>query len=296
MNLGTAKKGLMLILLFLTTGFSSLLMAAQGQGSIITKISAQQRGADLELIVAGEIDIAQFSSITIKKQGNNQSIIRIPDAVIDPENISQQILQFPETSYLEKIQIQENVEEMQNGHNFIIELVVTTRKPLTGRLAENSSESSMVFAFTDASSTKSSASTATQQTQNTSDTMEQKSQEPATLAPVIQKIYRKPSLMRVAILNASGFPKRAFKLSVFLDHLKKKTIESSLGVRFHVINISNATLFNFDKTTIYYRENHLKSALFLAKLIPGDQRLAKLIDPDRKTGVDLEIYLGKDYK
>ncbi|MGK0290744.1 MAG: hypothetical protein ACI86H_002206 [bacterium] len=112
----------------------------------------------------------------------------------------------------------------------------------------------------------------------------------------IKVIYRKPALMQVSIFNASGKSKRAFKLSNFLAYQKKKAIERALGIRFEIINISNAHRFNYEHTVIYFRKNFLKPALLLAKLIPGDQRVARMVNPDNKSGVDIEIFLGKDYK
>ena len=112
----------------------------------------------------------------------------------------------------------------------------------------------------------------------------------------ILKQYRKPSMMQVSILNASGYPKRAYNLSVYLGKIKKEFIEESLGMKMEIINISNAPIMNLKQSTIYFRSNYLKSALFLANLIKGDQKVIPIKDQEKKEGIDIEIYLGRDYK
>ena len=77
--------------------------------------------------------------------------------------------------------------------------------------------------------------------------------------------------------------------------LKKEYIEESLGMKLEIINISNAKDMDHPQSTIYFRNNYLKSALFLAKLIKGDQRVIPIQDQLEKQGVDVEIYLGRDY-
>ncbi|MBU2509904.1 hypothetical protein KJ966_01135 [bacterium] len=112
----------------------------------------------------------------------------------------------------------------------------------------------------------------------------------------ILKHYRKPSMMQISILNASGYPKRAYNLSVYLGKLKKDFIEESLGMKMEIINISNAPTMNLKQSTIYFRSNFLKSALFLANLIKGDQKVIPIKVEEEMQGVDIEIYLGRDYK
>ena len=102
--------------------------------------------------------------------------------------------------------------------------------------------------------------------------------------------------MQISIFNASGYSKRAYGLSVYLGKLKKEHIEESLGMKMEIVNISNARDKNNKISTIYFRNNYLKPALFLAKLIKGDQRVVPLPDQEERQGVDIEIYLGKDYK
>jgi hypothetical protein len=112
---------------------------------------------------------------------------------------------------------------------------------------------------------------------------------------IIQR-FKKPSVMQVSILNASGFSRRAYKLSVYLGKIKKKIIEESLGLKLDIVNIANARSEKYPQSTIYFRENFLKSALFLAELIPGEQKVVPLKNQNEKIGVDIEIFLGKDYK
>ncbi len=112
----------------------------------------------------------------------------------------------------------------------------------------------------------------------------------------ILKHYRKPSMMQISILNASGYPKRAYNLSVYLGKLKKDFIEESLGMKMEIINISNAPVMDLNQSTIYFRNNFLKSALFLATLIKGDQKIIPIKAQEEMQGVDIEIYLGRDYK
>ncbi|MCP4751282.1 MAG: hypothetical protein GY866_10335, partial [Proteobacteria bacterium] len=110
--------------------------------------------------------------------------------------------------------------------------------------------------------------------------------------------YEKPSLMQITIVNASGWKKRADKLSVFLDKLQRKYIEESLGIKLDMVNVSDAKSAIHQQSTIFFKNNFLKSALFLAKLIPGEQKLAPMSMSARKErlGVDIMIFLGKDYK
>ncbi len=102
--------------------------------------------------------------------------------------------------------------------------------------------------------------------------------------------------MQISIFNASGYPKRAYGLSVYLGKLKKEYIEESLGMKMEIVNISNAPTMDHSQSSIYFRNNYLKPALFLTKLIKGDQRVIPLKEDSEKQGVDIEIYLGKDYK
>lgn len=130
--------------------------------------------------------------------------------------------------------------------------------------------------------------------------IEQKKEEAQTKAresvEELLKHYRKPSMVQVSIFNASGYPKRAYNLSVYLGKLKKDFIEESLGMKMEIINISNARNMNLKQSTIYFRNNYLKSALFLANVIKGDQKVVPIKDQEEKQGVDIEIYLGRDYK
>ena len=116
-----------------------------------------------------------------------------------------------------------------------------------------------------------------------------------TVEQMLRK-FRRPSIMQLSIINAGGWPKRATKLSVYLGKEKVKYIEESLGVKLDIVNISNAKEFSHNETTIYFRDNFLKSALFLAELIPGEQRLVPIDSSRERLGVDIEIYLGKDFK
>ncbi len=112
----------------------------------------------------------------------------------------------------------------------------------------------------------------------------------------LKKTYKKPALMQVSILNASGIAKRAYKLSVFFGDKQKKLIERTLGIKLDIINISNAMHSDVPRTTVFFRENFLKSALLLAQLMPGEQRIVPMEHQKERVGVDIEIYIGKDYK
>ncbi|NQU65720.1 MAG: hypothetical protein HQ517_15775, partial [SAR324 cluster bacterium] len=116
-----------------------------------------------------------------------------------------------------------------------------------------------------------------------------------TVEEVLQK-YQRPSIMQLSIINASGWQKRAYKLSVFLGREKKKEIEESLGIKLDIVNISNDKNDQHKQSTIYFRNNFLKPALFLAKLIPGEQKLVPISSTRERLGVDIEIYLGMDFK
>ncbi len=53
---------------------------------------------------------------------------------------------------------------------------------------------------------------------------------------------------------------------------------------------------NVPRTTVFFRENFLKSALLLAQLMPGEQRVVPMEHQKERVGIDIEIYIGKDYK
>ena len=66
-------------------------------------------------------------------------------------------------------------------------------------------------------------------------------------------------------------------------------------MRVEVVNVSNAPAFDIGETTMYYRQGFLRAALLIARTLPGDQEVeAMRPEMEERTGIDLEIWLGKD--
>ncbi len=80
------------------------------------------------------------------------------------------------------------------------------------------------------------------------------------------------------------------------ESIKKKYIEESLGIKLEIVNIANAISESYPRTTIYFRDNFLKSALLIADMMQGEQKVVSMGNQNERIGVDIEIFLGKDYK
>ncbi|PCI27935.1 MAG: hypothetical protein COB67_07520 [SAR324 cluster bacterium] len=291
------------------------------QGNIIKKVTLTKEGADSILNIEGILDARQLSRVVIKQDRRNKSFsISLPNTLVDPETLPAPFVNFPAGSDLENIQIKEDIQEKGEDVFFVVDLVVQATKILIPELIRPIRDNQLRLRLKDfgrlqkqAQAKRTAEEKARAEKQRLqAERKQQKEQlrfqqlqkkkvvkKKAVLmtgVTQIKKSYHKPSIMQVSILNASGYAKRAYKLSVFLGNLQKRYIEETLGIKLDIINISNATDASMPRTTIYFRENYLKSALFLAKLIPGQQRIIPMPNQSERIGVDIEVYIGKDYK
>lgn len=270
------------------------------EGSPILQIEGEFKSLDRSDIIVQESEGEAFFTIEIKK------------AIIDPTKIQSNSLQFDFDDPISSVEIEERP-PISGGmdDSFSVILSVMAKKdykieiepPIAGAplLAVLKEKPEIVPEPQEAQKPQEAKEEPKMEEaiskQKEIEQREQEAQQKGlkTVEEVIAQ-YRKPSIMQVAIYNASGYPKRAYALSVYLGKLKKEYIEESLGMKLEIVNISNAKNMNQKMSSIYFRDNYLKSALFLARLIKGDQRIVPIQAEDEKEGVDLEIFLGRDYK
>ncbi len=103
------------------------------------------------------------------------------------------------------------------------------------------------------------------------------------------------TLVRIAILNATGKPGGANKVALLLSEVKRRALEDQIGLQIAVVNLSTAEGVHPGPSVLYYRPEFLRAALAMARAIPGGQ----LIQPMRpaglkRAGVDVEIVVGED--
>ena len=101
--------------------------------------------------------------------------------------------------------------------------------------------------------------------------------------------------VRIAVLNASGKPRRAGMVAFFLEEHRKKSLEKKLGKRISVVNLSNLPGKSQRKSVIYYRPGNLRAALLMANAIPGKLTVEPMNDErPQKIGIDIEIRIGRE--
>lgn len=285
------------------------------QGSIIQEISLSKIGNSFELNIKGMLHSAQLKDVLIKNMPNsNRFSISIPNAMLDPEKIRTPFIAFGPSDPLENIQIIEKTEEGTNNKvAFSMDLIVESRLKLKPEIKTIQAKSAFVIALTPAVKSAPAIKRITKvdyekkkmelqrrkELAKKRDAAIRQQQSVKQSKKAVQKIirhYRKPSLVQVSILNASGYAKRAYKLSVYLGKVRKKQVEETLGIKLDIVNIANSITDEYPQSTIYYRDNYLKSALYMANLIPGEQKIVPLKNQKERIGVDIEIFLGKDYK
>jgi hypothetical protein len=284
------------------------------QGNIIKRVStSSQKGASI-LLIRGALVPGQLSDISIVKKGATSYVISIPNALIDPEKIPKSSQKFSLRDPIKNINFTESIQEKGDDVVFTVDLEVETRKefklgllkPITSTTIriklddmemiakkEQAAEEKTKEKKESEEKVRQMATKKKEETQMKSRRTTAKAQK--TVTEVLQQ-YQRPSIMQLSIINASGWAKRAYKLSVFLGREKKKDIEESLGIKLDIVNISNAKNDRHNQSTIYFRDNFLKPALFLARLIPGEQKLVPISSKRKRLGVDIEIYLGMDFK
>ncbi len=298
-------------------GITASLNAQQkqaSQGNIIERVStSSQKGASI-LRIRGKLVPGQLDGITIVKKGATSFVVSIPNALIDPERIPKSSQKFSLRDPLKNINFTEEIQEKGSDVVFTVNLEIEARKELELELLKPITSSTIRIMMSDSGAmkkktqAKESELAEQKKTEETARQMATKKKEKSqmksrrttqkaqqTVTEVLQQ-YQRPSVMQLAIINASGWAKRAHKLSIFLNREKKKDIEESLGIKLDIVNVSNAKDDRHNQSTIYFRDNFLKPALFLARIIPGEQKLVPISRKRERLGVDVEIYLGVDYK
>jgi len=288
------------------------------QGNIIKKISVSSQDGTPILLIKGVLSPNQLRNIVIKKQrGSKNFNVVIPNALIDPESITKTKLRFNRPgSPISTIQLSEDINAKGDDAQFSVSLKVTAKKVFDVKVLKPISKTTLKIKLVDLQKIeqakmeeekkKAQAKVETEskkvreQAQNRQSEVEMEQIRAAEMrkkaAFELIQDYHRPSIMQLSIVNASGWQKRAYKLSVFLGKEKKMYIEENMGIKLDIVNISNAKNDIHQQSTIYFRNNFLKSALFLAGLIPGEQRLVPISMKRERIGVDIEIYLGRDYK
>ncbi len=311
------KKITLLVFLTVCVGMVAPTIAQENQasqGNIIKRVStSSQRGASI-LIIRGTLDPGQLENITIVKKGATSFIVSIPNALIDPERIPKLSQKFSLRAPIKTVKFVEDIKELGDDVVFTVDLEVEARKEFKLELIKPVTSSSIRIRMEDVQAIKKKMQLSQIETEKkkmaektvrqlamkkkeeTKEKTRRTTAEAQKTVDEILKQYHRPSIMQLSIINASGWQKRAYKLSVFLGKEKKKEIEESLGIKLDIVNISNAKNDRHNQSTIYFRNNFLKPALFLARLIPGEQKLVPISDKRERLGVDIEIYLGVDYR
>ena len=275
---------------------------AEESGSMIEQILSENRENSQLITLAGQLSISDLSKIKIlaSETEPNQYSVLMANATIDQRRLPDNQLNFPDGILVKSILLEESIVEGSKDIIFSVIITFSASEKLQPKVLEGFTNEFIQIEMLPQVQAGKSRNETLPSTEPVMVNVEEipplEQQWNEANAKVDTLFYRKQSILRLSILNANGIKDRATELSIYLNNKKKKLIEDNLGVRFSVINVSNAHIFDYSQTTIYFRENYLRAALFLASLIPGDQRIAKLHDPERRIGVDLEIYLGKDYK
>ncbi len=284
------------------------------QGNIIRRVSTSSQNGSSILLIRGTLVPEQLADIAIVKKGETTFVVSIPNALIDPEKIPEPSQKFSLRDPIKNINFNESIQEKGDDVVFTVDLEVEARKEFKLELLKPITSTTIRIMLTDVELMEKKEEVAkaeTDEMKKAEESVRQMATEKKeehqmknrrttakaqqTVTEVIQQ-YQRPSIMQLSIINASGWAKRALKLSVFLGREKKKDIEESQGIKLDIVNISNAKNDLHDQSTIYFRDNFLKPALFLARIIPGEQKLVPISSERERLGVDIEIYLGVDFK
>ncbi len=275
------------------------------QQNSLDDVSIASLDGKLALVFKGTIKSLGRADVAISRtEGTNQFTITFLNSLWDAKDLKTITKQFNSSDPVKSITINNSISKSIGREGmFVLSIDVEGNQELTPELAMPISSNQVSILLKGkaarAMSAKSIAKEREEAAKMRADIQKQKRLARATATVSVEAIlqrYRKPSVMQISIFNASGYSKRAYGLSVYLGKLKKEYIEESLGMKMEIVNISNTRDKNLNISTIYFRNNYLKPALFLATLIKGDQRVVPLPDQEERQGVDIEIYLGKDYK
>ncbi len=285
-----------------STLFSQVALLDQNS---LSDVSITTADGKLALVFKGTIKTLGRADVAISRtEGSNQFTIAFLNSLWDAKDMKPVTRRFKATDPVKNITINNSIsKDIGREGMFVLTVDVEGNENLNPELALPISSSEVRILLKGKVTKAVTAQTLAREREEAAKLraaiQKQKRLAQATAKESVEAIlqrYRKPSIMQISIFNASGYSKRAYGLSVYLGKLKKEHIEESLGMKMEIVNISNARDKNHKISTIYFRNNYLKPALFLAKLIKGDQRVVPLPDQEERQGVDIEIYLGKDYK
>ena len=267
------------------------------QGNIIKSMVVNKRGQDMVLTIQGELNPAQLAGISIRQEGKSKNFsLTLPNTMIDTETLPSSSLKFSDNPVLEGVQMEEEL--ISDGEDKkalpIVKLAFQGKKVINPELVKPIQKNALEIRFKDTNPEKVTVKRNVQEKKVVFERKQMLITQKTAMG--IRKIYRKPTLMQVSILNASGSSERAYKLSVYLGDIQKKYIEKTLGCKLDITNISKTAYEDIPVTTLYFKENFLKNALLLSQLIPGEQRIVPMRHQKELVGVDIKIYIGKDYR
>jgi hypothetical protein len=298
------------------------------QGSIIQRINVTGTKDTSFLLISGTLDSRLLAGIVIGQRQGDRLTITIPNALVDPETIVSPRIPVPSGGLLKSIQWQESMQSHDGAAQVALDLVLEGQGELDAEVVQPITSTTLRIRLINLAAIKQQQAQAEAQAevQSKAQSEAQKAEarrkeleaEAARLAkaeqekakaerqqalltarqPVDEVLqqYHRPSIMQLSIINASNLTKRAYELSVYLGKEKRQDIEELLGIKLDIVNISNAKNDMHEQSTIYFRPNFLKAALFLATIIPGEQRLIPIDSTRERLGVDIEVYLGMDFK
>lgn len=295
---------------------SGNLWAQEAANILLKGIKVESNQSPQLMSIEFSPDMSKLSHITIDNKGvptlGFKLLIPIPDSAYGQDIATKQLQSFP-SGILEKVEIREVINRNSDAIDSLgaIELKVTLRELSQVKL-QSPENSILRLSILPMSENIKSPKTAEQVKNNTGMLSLEKMSDAQPDSVTAQQaliisgqvdsrikekvsLYSKPTYLNISILNASGKYKRAINLSRFLKQ-KKTLIEKKLGVRFEVLNISNAPSFDYEETTIYFKRHFLKSALYLARLLPGNQKITPMPGAADRHGIDIEIFIGKDYR
>jgi len=107
---------------------------------------------------------------------------------------------------------------------------------------------------------------------------------------------RPPSTrVRITILDKNRAIERGTRVGVLIGRHRKRYLESKIGMKVDVTNISSLNDFRYHENVVYYRPGFMHAAMLIAREIPGAQNVAPMERPTLgKEGIDLEVVLGDE--
>ena len=113
------------------------------------------------------------------------------------------------------------------------------------------------------------------------DTIEKEDTEIAVKDNTVPEKYT--SNTDVEISNGNGINRMARRVGEFL---RKKGI--------NVTWLTNADNFNYQETNIFYRDGYLDSAMYIERMLPGNQGYQESIISDRPDNINVKVIIGRD--